>query len=55
MAFGDDTNDIPMFNIVKYGICMGNGNQEAKKHAFYITSNIEEDGIKNALEHFNVI
>ena len=55
MAFGDDTNDIPMFQMVKYGICLGNGKDEAKKYAYYVTDNIENDGLFNALKHFNII
>lgn len=55
MAFGDDLNDIPMFEMVKYGICMGNGKDEAKKHAFYVTDTIENDGMYKALKHFGVI
>lgn len=55
MAFGDEDNDIKMFNVVKYGICMGNGHEGAKKAAYYVTSPILEDGIYNALKHFNVI
>lgn len=55
MAFGDDINDIPMFEMVKYGICLGNGKEEAKKYAYYVTDNIENDGLYNALKHFKVI
>ncbi len=55
MAFGDDLNDISMFKIVKYGICMGNGKDEAKKEAFYVTDRIEENGIYNALKKFEII
>lgn len=55
MAFGDDINDIPMFEKVKYGICMGNGKGEAKKEAFYVTDNIENDGLYKALKHFEII
>ena len=55
MAFGDDTNDIPMFQMVKYGICLGNGKDEAKKYAYYVTDNIENNGLFNALKHFNII
>ena len=55
MAFGDDINDIPMFETVKYGICMGNGKEEAKKEAFFVTDNIENDGLYKALKHFEVI
>ena len=55
MAFGDDINDIPMFEYVKYGICLGNGKDEAKKHAYYVTDNIENDGIYNALQKFGLL
>ncbi len=55
MAFGDDLNDISMFKKVKYGICLGNGKEEAKKEAYYVTDNIEDDGLYNALKHFEVI
>ena len=55
MAFGDDINDIPMFEKVRYGICMGNGKEEAKKEAFFVTDNIENDGLYKALKHFEVI
>ncbi len=55
MAFGDDLNDIPMFEMVKYGICLGNGKDEAKQAAYYVTDNIEDDGLYNALVHFGVI
>lgn len=55
MAFGDDLNDIPMFRMVKYGICMGNGKEEAKEAAFYVTDQIEKDGLAKALRHFGII
>ena len=55
MAFGDDTNDIPMFNLVKHSVCLGNGNEEAKKAASYVTDNIEDNGMFNALKKFEVI
>lgn len=54
-AFGDDVNDIDMFKLVKYGICMGNGKDEAKKHAYHITTNIEDDGIRNGLKFLGLI
>lgn len=55
MAFGDDLNDIPMFQIVKYGICLGNGKEEAKKAAYYVTDTIERNGLYKALQHFGVV
>ena len=55
MAFGDDLNDLSMFKLVNYSVCMGNGNEEAKKEAFYVTDNIENGGIYKALKYFNII
>ncbi len=55
MAFGDDVNDIPMFNLVMHSVCLGNGNEEAKKHVSFVTDSIENDGMFNALKKFKVI
>ena len=54
-AFGDDINDLDMFDFVKYGICLGNGKEIAKKHAYYVTTNIEDDGILNGLKYLKLI
>lgn len=54
-AFGDSANDISMLTKAGLGICMGNGSDEAKCSADYITDNIWEDGLYNALKHFNFI
>ncbi len=55
MGIGDDIPDIDMFNEVKYSIAMGNGREEAKEKAFYVTTPIDRKGIKKALKHFKVI
>lgn len=55
MAFGDGGNDISMLQAVGTGIAMGNARDEVKAHADYVTSSVDEDGIMNALRHFNVI
>ncbi len=55
MAIGDENNDINMFKEVKYSVCMGNGHEEAKKAAYFVTTNIDDNGIYNALKHFEVI
>ena len=44
-----------MFNLVKHSVCLGNGNEEAKKAASYVTDNIEDNGMFNALKKFEVI
>lgn len=55
VAFGDSVNDKDMLAYVSVGVAMGNGTEEAKKVADYITDDIHHDGIYNALRHFNLI
>ena len=55
MAFGDGANDITMLQHVPYGISMGNASQEVKDHAYYVTTDICDDGIYHALIHFGVL
>lgn len=55
MAFGDSGNDLPMLNAVAIGVCMGNGVQEAKAAADFVTKTVLEDGIAYALKHFQII
>lgn len=52
MAIGDERNDITMFDFAGTAVCMGNGSEEAKKHADYVTTSNDEDGISNAFEKF---
>ncbi|MDF7683594.1 Cof-type HAD-IIB family hydrolase [Lactobacillus sp. ESL0679] len=52
MALGDERNDIPMFNFAGTGVCMGNGSQQAKEQADYITSSNNDNGISQAFTKF---
>ncbi|MDF7639341.1 Cof-type HAD-IIB family hydrolase [Lactobacillus sp. ESL0791] len=52
MAIGDERNDISMFDFAGIAICMGNGHAEAKKHADYVTTSNDADGISNAFAKF---
>ena len=54
-AFGDGYNDIDMLKTVNTGIAMGNGVEELKIHADFITSSIFEDGIYKALRKYELI
>ena len=54
-AFGDSVNDVKMLEYVAHGIAMGDGMQEAKDVANYVTSGVHEDGIYNACKHFSLI
>ena len=48
VVFGDDTNDMVMFDPRFYGVAMGNGTDELKAMADYVTDASYEDGIWNA-------
>lgn len=54
-AFGDSMNDYDMIHYVKNGIVMGNGLEEVKAIADYVTSELHQDGIYNGLRHFALI
>ncbi|MCR5747442.1 MAG: Cof-type HAD-IIB family hydrolase [Lachnospiraceae bacterium] len=54
-AFGDSINDKEMLLTAGTGIVMGNGTENAKALADYITTSLYEDGIWNACRHFGLI
>lgn len=53
-AIGDSMNDLPMLQAVPNSIAMG-GAERIYPYVSYITTPIEEDGIANALKHFDLI
>lgn len=55
IGFGDGPNDFEMIEFVHTGVVMGNGIDELKAKADYVTTSIMEDGIKHALEHLKLI
>ena len=54
-AFGDGYNDLAMFKNAGHGIAMGNAVAILKEKATYITDDILNDGIINALKHENIL
>ena len=54
-AFGDGINDLSMIEAAGHGVAMGNAVDELKAAAEYVTTDINDDGVKNALEHFGLI
>lgn len=54
-AIGDSLNDAQMLSFAGTGIVMGGAFEEVKKYADYITTDIKDDGIYNALKHFKLI
>lgn len=55
MAFGDNMNDAELIKSCGIGVSMGNGTSELKRIADYITTDIDKDGIINALKCFGVL
>jgi Cof subfamily protein (haloacid dehalogenase superfamily) len=55
MAFGDGGNDISIIRQAGIGVAMGNGGGDVKAAADYVTTSVDDDGVGNALRHFNVI
>ena len=55
MAFGDGENDVDMIRFAGIGVAMGNGIDSLKKAADHVTSDIDDDGIANALHHYGLI
>ena len=54
-AFGDQLNDLEMFDLVDHPICMANGNPAVKEKAEFITTSNMNGGIVNGLRHFDLI
>lgn len=52
MAFGDADNDISMLTAVKYGMAMGNGTENCRKTAPYVTDTNENDGVAKGILRF---
>ena len=54
-AIGDSINDLEMLKYAGHSIAMGNATPIAKEAAEYVTTDIHENGIWNALKHYNLI
>jgi Cof subfamily protein (haloacid dehalogenase superfamily) len=55
MSFGDGGNDITMLHHAAIGVAMGNAVDRVKQAANYVTTSVDDNGIMNALKHFNII
>jgi len=50
MAFGDNDNDVSMFEVVAYPIVMANGTDAAKAHAYDMCGTNEDNGVGTYLK-----
>ena len=55
IALGDSLNDLEMVKHAHIGVAMGNAQETLKKHADFITKNIDDDGFAYALKEFHLI
>lgn len=55
MAFGDGINDLEMLQAAGIGVAMGQGRDEIKAIADYVSDSVEKDGIVSALKTFGQI
>lgn len=52
VVFGDGRNDMKMFAEAPFSIAMGNGVEQLKEMANFVTKRSDEDGLAYALEYF---
>ena len=52
MAIGDGENDVGMLALAGVGVAMGNASDFVKSRADYVTNDVDEDGIANAIARF---
>ena len=55
MVFGDELNDLELFDYAGISVAMGISHEKIKEKADYITKTLEEDGIFDALEGFGMV
>lgn len=55
VAIGDSNNDIPMLECAHTSIAMGKSSEAVLAMADYITTTVEQNGIKNALKWLKVL
>lgn len=55
VAIGDSNNDLPMLKYAHTSIAMGNSSEEVLETADHITTDVDKDGIWNALKWLGVL
>lgn len=55
IAFGDGDNDRGMLALAGFGVAMGNGGEQIKAAADYVTDAVDCGGVSKALRHFGLL
>lgn len=55
IAMGDSENDLPMLSYANISVAMGNGCDEVKEKATYVTDRIDNDGLYKAFQYLKLI
>ena len=55
LSVGDGGTDIPMLHHTGFSVAMGNADEVVKKVAKYVTTDCGDNGIYNAMKHFDLI
>lgn len=55
MVFGDGGNDIGMLKYAGVGVAMGGAAENVRAAADYVTDDVDDDGIFNALKKFDLV
>lgn len=55
ISFGDAKIDLSMFECCAFNVAMGNGGEEIKAAADYITTDVNDDGLYNAFKYLKLI
>ncbi len=55
ISFGDAKIDLSMFELCAFNVAMGNGGEEIKAAADYITDDVDADGLYNAFKYLKLI
>lgn len=55
IGFGDAKVDVPLLEACALGVAMGNGGEEIKAAADYVTDDVEQDGLYKAFAHLDLL
>ncbi len=52
IVFGDNYNDLSMFDVVDYSVCMANADEDIKQTATFICGSNDENGVSEFLKQY---